>query len=86
MKIKKNVAISESGYIFNPTTGESFSVNPIGIEIFNLIKEEKSYEEISKTVLAKYNTDEDTFEKDYHDFVGMLNQYLLIEKENEKAN
>lgn len=86
MKIRKNVAISESGYIFNPTTGESFSVNPIGIEIFNMIKEGKSYEEISKTILAGFRTDEDTFEKDYHDFVGLLNHYLLIEKENEKEN
>ncbi|MBN2175028.1 MAG: PqqD family protein [Bacteroidales bacterium] len=86
MKIRKNVAISESGYIFNPTTGESFSVNPIGIEIFYMIKEGKSYEEISKTILANFRTDEDTFEKDYHDFVGLLNHYLLIEKENEKEN
>jgi len=86
MKIKKNVAISESGYIFNPATGESFSVNPVGIEIFNMIKEEKSYDEICKTILSKYNTDNDTFEKDYHDFIGILNQYLLIEKENEQTN
>ena len=84
MKIKKNVAISESGYIFNPSTGDSFTVNPIGIEIFNMIKTEKSYEEISKTILAKYNTDEATFEKDYHDFIGMLNLHLLIDRENEK--
>ena len=72
MNIKKNIAISESGYIFNPTTGESFSVNPIGIEIFKLLKDGDSYEEISKTILAKYNTDEDTVEKDYNDFIGLL--------------
>ncbi len=83
MKIKKNVAISESGYVFNPSTGESFSVNPIGIEIFNLIKDQKNYEEISKTIISKYNTDDDTFEKDYNDFVTMLKQYLLIDKNEE---
>jgi hypothetical protein len=84
MKIKKNVAISESGFIFNPTTGDSFTVNPIGIEIFNLIKSDKTYEEILKTILAKYNTDESTFEKDYNDFLGMLELHLLIEKGNEE--
>jgi hypothetical protein len=84
MKIKKNVAISESGYIFNPATGDSFTVNSIGIEIFNLIKAEKPFNEISKDMLAKYNTDETTFEKDYNDFVGMLNLHLLIDNENEK--
>jgi len=86
MNIKKNVAISESGYIFNPSTGESFSVNPIGIEIFNLLKDGNSYEEISKTILAKYNTDEDTVEKDYNDFIGLLKQHLLIENDNGQKN
>ncbi|MCB0807394.1 MAG: PqqD family protein [Bacteroidales bacterium] len=86
MKIKKNVAVSESGYIFNPSTGESFSVNPSGIEIFNMVKEQKSYEEISAHFLKKYNTDKDTFEKDYNDFIGMLNHYLLLEKDHAEEN
>ncbi|MFZ4798983.1 MAG: PqqD family protein [Bacteroidia bacterium] len=72
MKIKKNVAISESGFIFNPTTGDSFSTNPIGLEIIRMLKEEKSKDEIRKSILGKYITDESTFEKDYYDFVMML--------------
>ncbi|MBJ7427710.1 MAG: PqqD family protein [Bacteroidia bacterium] len=72
MKIKKNVAISESGFIFNPTTGDSFSTNPIGLEIIRMLKEEKSKDDIRKTILGKYVTDESTFEKDYYDFVMML--------------
>jgi hypothetical protein len=72
MKIKKNVAISESGFIFNPTTGDSFSTNPIGLEIIRMLKEDKSKDEIRKTILSKYVTDESTFEKDYYDFAMML--------------
>jgi hypothetical protein len=72
MKIKKNVAISESGFIFNPTTGDSFSTNPIGLEIIRMLKDEKSKDEIRKAILGKYITDESTFEKDYYDFVMML--------------
>jgi hypothetical protein len=72
MKIKKNVAISESGFIFNPTTGDSFSTNPIGLEIIRMLKDDKSKDEIRKSILSKYITDESTFEKDYYDFVMML--------------
>lgn len=72
MKIKKNVAISESGFIFNPTTGDSFSTNPIGFEIISMLKADKSRDEIRKFILNKYNTDDSTFEKDYYDFVMML--------------
>jgi hypothetical protein len=86
MKIKKNIAISESGYVFNPSSGESFTVNPIGIELVNMIRDEKSYEEISKTMLAKYNTDNDTFEKDYQDFIGLLKSYQLLENEGQQKN
>jgi hypothetical protein len=86
MKIKKNIAISESGYVFNPSTGESFTVNPIGIELIHMIRDERSYEEISKTMLAKYAADADTIEKDYHDFIGVLKLYLLLENEDKKKN
>lgn len=86
MKIKKNIAISESGYVFNPSSGESFTVNPIGIELVNMIRDEKSYEEISKNILSRYSTDLDTFEKDYLDFIGLLKLYLLLENDGEKKN
>ena len=83
MKIKKNVAISDSGFVFNPANGESFTVNPIGIELFNLLKDEKNYSEIKNYLLDNYNTDEATIERDYNDFIGILKHYQLIENGDE---
>lgn len=83
MKLHKNIAVSEAGLLFNPVTGESFSVNPIGVEILNLIREEKGPEQIRKVILAKYTTDETTFEKDYHDFIGILEHHNLLESHEE---
>ena len=84
MKIRKNIAISDSGLVFNPVTGESFSLNPIGIEIIHHFKEGKSFEEISKIVLASYNTDKDTFEKDFHEFLGILTHHQILDENEEK--
>jgi hypothetical protein len=84
MKLQKNIAVSEAGLLFNPVTGESFSINPIGVEILSLIREEKSAEQIRKTILAKYTVDEVTFEKDYHDFIGTLEHNNLLESHEEK--
>jgi hypothetical protein len=78
MKVKENIAISESGYLFNPSTGESFIVNPLGMEVLQLVKKGKSIEEISKEILSHYSVDTITFEKDYQDFIHQLRQYLLI--------
>jgi hypothetical protein len=78
MKIKSNIAISDSGFIFNPDTGESFTVNPIGVDILNQMKEGKTVEEISLSLEDKYNTDKNTLEKDTEDFLGLLRNYSLL--------
>jgi hypothetical protein len=81
MKIKPNIAVSDSGFVFNPDTGESFTVNPIGVEIINLLKENKETSEISNQVRVKYTVDQPTFEKDFDDFIGLMRNYSLIEND-----
>jgi hypothetical protein len=83
MKLRKNVAVSEAGLLFNPVTGESFTVNPIGVEILNLIRDENNPEQISNAILDKYSTDMATFEKDYYDFIGILYHHNLLETNEE---
>ena len=84
MKLRKNIAISEAGLLFNPDTGESFSVNPIGLEILSMIKESKTRKEICDTLLIKYTTDRTTLENDYQDFIELLSYNHLIERHEEK--
>ena len=79
MKLKKNIAISESGFVFDPTSGDSFSLNPIAVEILNMLKEGKGQGEIIEFVLKKYDVNKDTLENNYFDFVGMLKQFNLLE-------
>ncbi|UCG28056.1 MAG: PqqD family protein [Bacteroidales bacterium] len=81
MKLKKNIAISESGFIFDPNTGESFSINPIGAEIIGIMKLGKSTDEIQSSILDKYDVDAASFEKYYYDFLNMLKQYNLVEED-----
>ncbi len=79
MTIKNDIAISDSGFVFAPGTGESFTVNPIGAEIIQMLKEEKSFEQIIEPMLEKYKTDATTVEKDVNDFISMLRHFSLIE-------
>ena len=69
MKIKRNIALSDSGFVFYPSTGDSFSTNPIGLEIIKMLKENKTKDDIKKHVLNTYMTDEATFEKDFMIFL-----------------
>lgn len=79
MNIKKDVAVSDSGFVFNPTTGESYSVNPIGMNIIRLMKEGKSFKEITEQIVANYHAEPTTIDKDLYDFMEMLNHYSLMD-------
>ena len=79
MKLKKNIALSDSGFLFNPSTGDSFSINPIGNFIVRLIQEGKDDAVIIQAVLKDYMTDRDTVEKDLYDFKNMLSASKLTE-------
>ena len=80
MQIKKNVAISETGFIFDAETGESYSTNGLGQEVLLAIKDGKGKEEIIYDVMEKYDVNKETIETHFYDFSKMLEQFNLIEK------
>jgi hypothetical protein len=79
MKIRKNIATSEAGLIFNPGTGDSFSVNEAGRYILSILKENISSDELRKKISEKYEVEDMQLERDIEDFVTMLREYNLIE-------
>ena len=79
MKLKKNIAASEAGFIFNPSTGDSFSMNDMGAEFLALMQEGKSSDEIKTIIISKYEVSEIIFERDWLDFVTQLKDYKLVE-------
>lgn len=79
MRLKKNIASSESGFIFNPGTGDSFSANPIAAEILLQLKDGNAASEIKKNMLAKYDVETNVLEKDWDDFYAQLREANLLD-------
>lgn len=79
MKLKKNIATSGEGFIFNPGTGDSFTTNEVGAEIIALLKEDKKMDEIIQILSEKYDVDANQFEKDLDDFAAQLKDYSILE-------
>ena len=79
MKLKNNIAISESGFIFNPEIGTSFTTNSLGVAILKQLKEQTSLEKIKDSILNNYDVDPVTCEKDLDDFLRIVDQYNLLE-------
>ena len=79
MKLKKNIATSENGFIFNPATGDSFSSNPIAADILTMMKEGLSSLEIKNKILDKYDVESSQLERDWEDWIVQLRDSNLLE-------
>jgi len=84
MVIHKNIAVSESGFVFNPMTGDSFSANPVGKDILQWLRDEKTKDEIVRLLIKKYRIEKATAEKDLYDFMLMLKGFQIVQ-DDEKA-
>jgi len=80
MKLRSNIAVSDNGFVFDPNNGDSYNLNHIGQEIIQMLKSNLSEKEITKVITEKYDVEENTFEQNLFDFIGMLNHYDLLEK------
>ncbi len=79
IKLKKNIALSESGFIFDPSTGDSYSVNQTGSEIIEYLKEGLSEDQITDKLKDTFDSDEEQLRKDLDDFLHHLRQLKMIE-------
>ena len=82
MQISEEIKISDNGFVFNSRTGESFSLNPMGLEMIKMITANDNFDEIKKSILEKYTVDDLTFEKDFYEFCAMLKHYQLMGQGN----
>jgi len=80
MLIKGNIALSDNGFVFNPSTGDSFTMNNTGKEVMMMIKEGKSISQIADVMIDKYDVDKMTLERYLIDFVNDLSSNNLLEE------
>lgn len=79
-KVFDNLAVSESGFLFSPLTGESFTLNPIANMILHYLKTGKTLTEIKSELLNEYDIDSSSLEKDIDDFINQLINYKIVEE------
>lgn len=80
MLIKGNIALSDNGFVFNPSTGDSFTMNNTGKEVIMLIKEGQNIHQITELMMEKYDVDRITLERYLSDFVNDLSVNNLMEE------
>jgi hypothetical protein len=79
MKLNPKIAISETGFIFDPTTGDSFTTNSTGKEILSHLSKGANHDEIKYHIMKQYEVTSAEFENAFQDFIVTLKQFQLLE-------
>ena len=82
MKITEEIKISDNGFVFNSRTGDSFNLNPFGLELMKYIESGNDFDQIKAQILEKYDIDDLSFEKDFYDFCAILKHHQIISQDN----
>jgi PqqD family protein of HPr-rel-A system len=75
----RTLAISESGFLFDPVTGHTFNVNATGLSVIHALKSGKSEEEIRQELTEAFEQEggEDVA-RDVEEFLDRLREHGLV--------
>jgi hypothetical protein len=76
----KDIAISESGFLFDPYSGSTFNTNETGRLILQLLKEGKDVETIQSEIKTRFKTSEEDIRSDIYEFINLLKDAELLPK------
>lgn len=74
----RQLALNDEGFIFNPTTGDSFMTNKTGLFILKALQQGKVFEELVPLLVEKYQISPEDSQEDLGDFQRELERMNLI--------
>jgi hypothetical protein len=72
----KRLALSESGFVFDPVSGQSFSVNDTGLVILRLAQHQDDIEQLIEQLLEQFDASSVEIKRDVQDFINRLQGFL----------
>jgi hypothetical protein len=72
------LAISDTGFIFDPSTGDTFNTNDSGIKIIQWLKQGKDFNELMDLMIEQYEVTEEELEADLLDFMQTLKNFHML--------
>jgi len=66
------LALSDSGFVFDPVSGRSYSVNASGLAILRLLQKPTGLAEVVEALQARFEGDATTLERDVIEFADVL--------------
>lgn len=76
----KNMSLSEHGFLFDPVTGLTYTLNKVGILIFKQLENNKTVQEIVNILTDKYDITKEQAAEDVNEFIFQLKEYDLLQE------
>ena len=68
----QRLALSDSGFVFDPVTGNSFTVNATGLAILRHLQHALDLAQVVAALATEFEVDEPTAEREVIEFAGHL--------------
>lgn len=75
----RRLALSESGFVFDPGSGQSFTVNETGLLLLRQLQKSSDIETILDTLNEQYIGDRQEIRRDLEEFVTSLSEQLGLQ-------
>jgi PqqD family protein of HPr-rel-A system len=76
----RDLAVSETGFVFDPYSGATFTANATGLAILNALKDGADRAAIGEALEAEFDVLESAdLSRDIDEFVGLLRRYEVVD-------
>jgi len=79
----RELLMNENGFAFDQSTGYTYNINTVGVEIIDWIKTGCDEEALVQHITAAYDVDAATARRDLDTFLNALLRYGLIPRQEE---
>jgi hypothetical protein len=68
----KELALNDSGFVFSPTSGQSFSVNATGLSLLRLLQRQPDMDSVEEKLLHEFEVSAQQLNQDLNEFAVQL--------------
>jgi PqqD family protein of HPr-rel-A system len=75
----RRLALSESGFVFDPVSGQSFTVNDTGLALLRLLQKSADEQQILDQLCQDFDAEPNDMARDLEEFVASLREQLGLQ-------
>jgi PqqD family protein of HPr-rel-A system len=75
-----DLAISDSGFVFDPWSGATFSLNATGLAVLRLLKDGLRDDELLAALDERFDVRDGDLRRDVDEFLGLLARHELFDE------